>query len=1209
MSTAMPPIINSPSSLGGQAEAAVRELQQRLHSTRLSQISQRIGIGVCSLLAIGAVCLAVSATADWILELATVWRAAWLVGSVTTAATVAIISWQRWVAAYTLSDTAIDAEQRLSQFGQRLRTTLDYEQQVPPPAAASPSLLNSLHTETRKLAEQTEWSDAVDRRPLVRTVLVASAVALGWMAALILVPEFRIAAARAMLLPFDYTVVTFSPQSETVRPGESVTITVAVTGRPITSARIRHRLAGSQADWVTVDLVPPDRDERETPDKPSPEQLSGELSAVLDELEQDTEFEVLAGPRSLPAGFIRVLQPLTLQKSEALITPPAYTGRPAETVAALDVKVLEGSTVHLTLELNRAASEAQMTHRLRPTESKTAADEQAANATTSDATVIPLVLQDNVLRATLADLRTSVSFTVSARTADDMLLDPVRISIQVQPDSKPTIQFIEPAEELVVTPTTDVPMIVEAGDDLGLHKVGVMYQVGSGPMQTLIEETANGSSETFRLSSMLMLENHRLTHQDAVTYYAFAEDNYFGQPRRATTALRFIDIRPYKLQFQVVDQPGGGSCNGSVTLEELITRQRQGLSQAFQAQQEPTKETALRLGEAQKELLDATIEFAAGLADLGADVPMLDDAANHMQAATKALEAIELPQAVSAEQQALAALIRARENMRQKLNQSSSPSASACRKFDRQQRQKLRLPEKKKSDQQQQLSQARQKLDDLAKRERQWSQQAQQSCSNPGSSSEKQESGVKSQESASNPGSSSGKPSLKQETDSNPEQPDSPSAAELAAAQEKMQAELAEIQQQLQKLPVAGQAAREQSQQAAESMKQGLAELNQRNGEAAAREGERSAEQLEQLSAHLAAMNARDFGQRLDQAQKLAEKLAGRQEGLEQQLRERTESKPGKDSSGPKPGQQGDGDNATSTPVKDNTGAAQGSQPGVAPLARDQQALAVQAGLLAELLDGLKRDANKESGGVQQRLEQATTGNPPRDIATAMRQTADDLQGQRIAAAGRGAKQSRQRLQDLSKSLGAARGEYAQPQLKELLALEEQLAQLQQQMKRAQGKGDDSAAGLKWQQLEPRLDKMANSDQRLAEAMRQLREGPPEKTAGSKGVGEKPGEQDSSSSKSDTPGSTLGGKTPPKPGSQLKPTQFAENGEQITPEGFYSWLELGDFSGVREVSKAVQSRIQEAILAGALMDADQPVPPAYKELVEKYYRALSDDLR
>ena len=45
------------------------------------------------------------------------------------------------------------------------------------------------------------------------------------------------------------------------------------------------------------------------------------------------------------------------------------------------------------------------------------------------------------------------------------------------------------------------------------------------------------------------------------------------------------------------------------------------------------------------------------------------------------------------------------------------------------------------------------------------------------------------------------------------------------------------------------------------------------------------------------------------------------------------------------------------------------------------------------------------------------------------------------------------------------------------------------------------------------------------------------------------------------------------------------------------------------MAKALQVKIQEAILAGALADADEPVPAEYKPLVEKYYQTLSDDLR
>jgi hypothetical protein len=1142
-------------------------------------------MGFLLIVVLGAFSLAVIATVDWFFELATVWRAVWITGNVVMVVAFIALGSKRWIIAYTLSDTAVDAESRLSQFGQRLRTTLDYEQRSPQPAAASASLLSSLHHETLKLSEQTEWGDAVDARPLLKTLLLVVIMASSWLAALALLPEFRISAARALLLPFEYTTVSFSPANSTVRHGESVTVVATVAGRSVSSAQLQYRPVGAEADWIILDLVPADVPKSNGVEESSEApQLHGELSAVLSDLTQDIEFEVLAGPRSLPEGSVRVLQPLTLEKFEARIAPPAYTGRSEESLTTLDLKVLEGARVDLKLEFNRPAVEVNLKRQERvpdsqPTDSDAAANGSVKAGIDSDSAGIPLVFHENAAMGTLADLRQNVSLTLSAKTEDGMSLDPQQINIRVQPDLMARVQFIAPPEELIVTATTEVPMIVEAGDELGLHKVGIMFQIGSGPFQTLHEEDAGGSTDVFRLTSLMMLEEHQLTIQDAVTYYAYAEDNYFGQPRRTVTPLRFIDIRPYKMDFQVVESKGGGggesSDGSSVTLEELISRQRQALSRSFQSVQKSSQhpvagETISQLTEEQTGIKDATLEFSAGMAERGAELPSLDEAIQHMDTALDSLNDQDLTSTAAAEQLAVTELIRARENLRTMLKQCNSPSASAQRKFDRQMRQKLRMPKKDPSDQQEQVAQIRKKLEDLAKREREWSKQAQQCCNSSASSSGKPSQSQSSQsqssqqaqspqdsgQKASEQKASEQKDSEQQKSESSSDQDGaSPTPAEVAEAQEKLQAELAEVQKQLEQLNAAGQAARDQAQQAAESMKQGLAELKQNDGDAAGAEGQRSADQLEQLSDHLTAKNAQDFGQRLDDAQKVAQQLASQQQQLEQQLRNEFASGPTEKPAGSKG--PGDGDGSQK--------AASGKA-----LARDQQAVATQTKMLAEVLDGLERDAAKEAGGVQQRLQQAQAENPARDIAAGMNQTAEDLKAQRTTAAGRGAAEALQRLQELSQSLSAARGEFAQPQLKELLALEEQLAQFQEQLKRAQNKGDDSAAaaGQKWQQLEARLDKLATVDQRLAEAMRQLRQGSPQ-----------------------------------------KPETIAESAGQPTPEEFFLRLQLGDFSGMREVSKALQTKIQEAILAGSLMDADQPVPPAYKELVEKYYRALSDDLR
>ena len=146
-------------------------LKSRLQTARRRE-SASIGGTIAAAMAVGMICLALCATADLFLELATVWRAAWVMGVAVVLTAVIAMGCRRWIVAYTLSDTAADAERRLRQFGQRLRTTLDYDQQIPEPAAASPSLLASLHNDTRKLAEETEWSDAVDSRPLFRSLVV-----------------------------------------------------------------------------------------------------------------------------------------------------------------------------------------------------------------------------------------------------------------------------------------------------------------------------------------------------------------------------------------------------------------------------------------------------------------------------------------------------------------------------------------------------------------------------------------------------------------------------------------------------------------------------------------------------------------------------------------------------------------------------------------------------------------------------------------------------------------------------------------------------------------------------------------------------------------------------------------------------------------------------------------------------------------------------
>jgi len=287
-----------------------------------------------------------------------------------------------------------------------------------------------------------------------------------------------------------------------------------------------------------------------------------------------------------------------------------------------------------------------------------------------------------------ADIR----YEVVAEAADGMRIEPpASHRVRVQADEKPTVRFVEPSESYAATPTTEVPLRVEAGDDHGLSKVGVSFRVGDGPEESLYLDDPKGTPATVEAMAMLYLEKHGLSFTDSLTYRAFAEDNRPDRPRKASTELRSIDILPYKQAFQITE--GGGRSDGtSVTLEELIARQRQALNRAFAHADDGTVEAGVadRLSKDEAQIGLATREFAEGLATRFGAVPPLEQAAQAMQAATIALAEKDLATAVPLEQTALAALIQARQDLRKLLGHSSS--SGQCRKFDRQQEQKLRKP-------------------------------------------------------------------------------------------------------------------------------------------------------------------------------------------------------------------------------------------------------------------------------------------------------------------------------------------------------------------------------------------------------------------------------------------------------------------------------------------------------------------------------------
>ena len=324
--------------------------------------------------------------------------------------------------------------------------------------------------------------------------------------------------------------------------------------------------------------------------------MSGTLETTLKDCQDNLDYRVVAGRLESPTYRLTVLRPLLLQKIEATIEPPAYTRQKVSVATEGDFRVIEGSGVQFRFTLDRAVQTAQLRlFATAPRDGKSPVEGQALSPS-MPLPPLPLDIQENVLTGSLPKVSKPVEYELQAEAADGMPLEPRRFRIQVQFDQKPTISFVKPKGEIEVTPTTEVMMRVQAGDDFGLSKVGIVYQIGNGPKKTLRLEKDPKEPVTLTTLATLYLEDYRLTQQDSITYYAFAEDNYPAGPHRVTTELQFIDIRPYKLEYQLSN--GGGACCGcSGTLEELIRRQRAILQRTFTQCEEssPDKQAVERI--------------------------------------------------------------------------------------------------------------------------------------------------------------------------------------------------------------------------------------------------------------------------------------------------------------------------------------------------------------------------------------------------------------------------------------------------------------------------------------------------------------------------------------------------------------------------------------------------------------------------------------
>jgi hypothetical protein len=463
----------------------------------------------------------------------------------------------------------------------------------------------------------------------------------------------------------------------------------------------------------------------------------------------------------------------------------------------------------------------------------------------------------------------------------------------------------------------------------------------------------------------------------------------------------------------------------------LIARQRDNLKRTFalSEQSNPDARAMEKLAQAERELSEAATEFTAGIEVRAGPVPCLHEAISAMRSATEALVRQHLSPARGFEESALANLIKARANIRKFLARNSN-SASACRKFDQEQRQKLRLPPKK--DDKSEQAKLLQEIEKLAQEEKKIGQEIAAKNGGPKVEDKGQKSSKDSapSKSASSSGGKPSEPSLRERQDN------------AAAKAEKLK-QLVREDEKLTDL------ARERMDKAAETVRSSADALKEGRESEAGKQAADAAEQLQRLAKQVAALTAPDVTTRLAQGHNMARQLAREQEKLDKELRDRK-----------------GGENP-----KAKTGQA-----------TKERGLSEEARTLADLLQKLQPDAEADNPQLGRDLRQAAEANSPSAAAEQMRRAADALQAGKLQQAARDVNGSGRTLQELAQQLDSARRTAQQPQLQKLLTAEKQAAETKKTLDSVNDDQQKAQAEKKVAELRDALDALKVPDAKIAEA-------------------------------------------------------------------------------------------------------------------------------
>jgi len=293
-----------------------------------------------------------------------------------------------------------------------------------------------------------------------------------------------------------------TPGDIEVERGADVAIGLTVTGTgEVPVLRFRER----SGDWRVRDFSP------RTPTSVTRD--GGDWSAVLAQVDRNLEYQVSASRAESGPFSIRVKEPPRINGFRALMTYPAYTGMPPETVESStgDIAALKGTEVDLRILVNRELSGGYAEWRADGAGSQ---ERRPLRRVDEGSWSLPV--------STMEPAEYSVVFTDA--DGSETVHTPV-YRIEPAPDRAPFLTLHLPKENHDLYQDMMEKVVADAADDYGFSSVRIVHRVDDGPEKSTAFRPFTEGQHEFRLDTLWDMSALSLVPGSTVTFYVEVKDN------------------------------------------------------------------------------------------------------------------------------------------------------------------------------------------------------------------------------------------------------------------------------------------------------------------------------------------------------------------------------------------------------------------------------------------------------------------------------------------------------------------------------------------------------------------------------------------------------------------------------------------------------------------------------------------------------------